>query len=250
MPKVLKGNDQGPDVTLLQNLLVQRGYAVAVDGAFGPPTFRAVRAFQSQNLDAHGQPLVVDGAVGPITWWSLTHPKPAIQTPAAVDFHQAPPEEAGGGAAGRIALAAASGELTAGAGEEGGNNSGPWVRKYLNDAAPEGSSWCTAFVSWCYARNAAGIPFPYTVGARALLREFKARGWAKEPASGYAPRPGDVVVWWRVQLAGWLGHAGLVYELRDGMLYTIEGNRSPRVQGFSYVFSRMDKLLGFGHVPA
>jgi hypothetical protein len=31
------------------------------------------------------------------------------------------------------------------------------------------------------------------------------------------------------------------------MLYTIEGNRSPRVQGFSYVFSRMEKLLGYGH---
>ena len=24
---------------------------------------------------------------------------------------------------------------------------------------------------------------------------------------------------------------------------------SPKVQGFSYVFSRMDKLLGFGQVP-
>jgi hypothetical protein len=33
------------------------------------------------------------------------------------------------------------------------------------------------------------------------------------------------------------------------MLYTIEGNKSPRVQGFSYVSSRMDKLLGFGEVP-
>jgi hypothetical protein len=40
-----------------------------------------------------------------------------------------------------------------------------------------------------------------------------------------------------------------VHQVADGMLYTIEGNRSPRVQGFSYVFSRMDKLLGFGHVP-
>jgi hypothetical protein len=33
------------------------------------------------------------------------------------------------------------------------------------------------------------------------------------------------------------------------MLYTIEGNRSPKVQGFSYVLSRMDKLAGLGHVP-
>ena len=38
-------------------------------------------------------------------------------------------------------------------------------------------------------------------------------------------------------------------QVTDSMLYTIEGNRSPRVQGFSYVLSRMDQLLGFGHVP-
>ena len=45
------------------------------------------------------------------------------------------------------------------------------------------------------------------------------------------------------------GHVGLVHQLRDGFLYTIEGNKSPKVHGFSYVFSRMDKLLGFGQVP-
>ena len=47
MPDVLRKGDQGLDVTALQNLLVQRGYPVAVDGVFGPPTYRAVRAFQS-----------------------------------------------------------------------------------------------------------------------------------------------------------------------------------------------------------
>jgi peptidoglycan hydrolase-like protein with peptidoglycan-binding domain len=33
-----------------------------------------------------------------------------------------------------------------------------------------------------------------------------------------------------------------------GYSISIGGNKSPNVQGFSYVFSRMDKLLGFGHV--
>ncbi len=37
--------------------------------------------------------------------------------------------------------------------------------------------------------------------------------------------------------------------LKDGMLCTIEGNKNPNVQGFSYVFSRMEKLVGYGHVP-
>lgn len=249
---VLHKGDRGALVSQLQQSLAQRGYPVQADGVFGTQTWQAVRAFQSQNLDQHGQPLVVDGTVGPLTWWSLQNPKPSIATPSAVDYATLP---AGGGSAlGRAALAAAIGELKAGACEQGGNDCGPFVRKYLAPAGvAEGNSWCAAFVSWCYLQasggSAAAMPFAYTPGARALLAEFKAKGWSNPPGSDYAPQPGDVVVWWRVSLAGWLGHAGLVHSVQDGMLYTIEGNRSPRVQGFSYVLSRMTKLLGFGHVP-
>jgi hypothetical protein len=82
-----------------------------------------------------------------------------------------------------------------------------------------------------------------------MLKKFRDRGWAHQPQSGYEPKPGDIVVWWREKLAGWRGHVGLVHQVRDGMVYTIEGNKSPRVQGFSYVLSRIEKLLGFGHVP-
>jgi len=46
-------------------LLNQFGYPVDVDSEFGPQTYRAVRAFQSEHLDQHGQPLVIDGMVGP-----------------------------------------------------------------------------------------------------------------------------------------------------------------------------------------
>jgi hypothetical protein len=250
----LKKRDRGPEVNELQKLLVQRGYSIGIDGGFGTETYRAVRAFQSQNLDQHGQPLVVDGAVGPLTWWSLTNPKPFIVTPTAADYMTLPPPEAGGSILGRAALAAAIGELKAGAGELGGNNRGPWVSKYLAPAGlDEGNPWCASFVSWCYLRAVGGdkhlMPFAYSPGARNLLQEFKAKGWDYAPKSGYQPQPGDIVVWWREKLSGWLGHVGFVHQLKQGMLYTIEGNKSPNVQGFSYVFSRMDKLLGFGHVP-
>ena len=93
------------------------------------------------------------------------------------------------------------------------------------------------------------MPFVYCPGAIALLKDFKDKGMGYAPNSGYDPKPGDIVVWWREKLIGWKGHVGLVHQLKDGMLYTIEGNKSPNVQGFSYVFSRMDKLLVFGHVP-
>ena len=265
--QTLKKGARGNAVRELQKLLKTRGYPVDVDGDFGPNTYKAVRAFQSQNLDQHGQPLVVDGSVGPLTWWSLTNPKPKVQPVSAVDYAKMPPKSAGGSKIGRAALAVAIKELNAGAGEVGGNNKGPWVKKYLKPAGlDEGNSWCASFVSWCYLTASLGnrpmttpstgsgvgmgtMPFAYCPGARALLKEFRDNGWAKEPQSGYTPLPGDVVVWWRVQLAGWQGHTGLVHQVKDGMLYTIEGNRSSKVQGFSYVLSRMEKLLGYGHVP-
>lgn len=251
---MLKKGDEGKIVTDLQQLLVQRGYPADISGVFDTTTYQAVRAFQSQNMDQHGQPLVVDGKVGPLSWWSLNHPKPDILTPSAIDYLQMPSADKGGSTIGRAALAAAIGEFKGGAGEVGGNNAGPWVKKYHAPAGlVEGNSWCASFVSWCYLQgsggNRAAMPFPYNPGARSLLQEFKGRGWAQAPKSSYQPLPGDIAVWWRVQLAGWQGHVGLVHQVQDGMLYTIEGNRSPRVQGFSYVQSRMDKLLGYGHVP-
>jgi hypothetical protein len=251
---ILKKGAQGHEVEELQRLLTERGYTVEINGSFGTETYKAVRAFQSQNLDQHGQPLVVDGKVGPLTWWSLTNPKPEIATPTAIDYGEMPPLELGGSALGRASLSAAIGELNAEAREIGGNNKGPWVRKYLEPAGlEEGNAWCASFVSWCYLEASGGdksqMPFPYSPGARDLLSKFKSKGWAIGPGIVYEPKPGDLVFWWRESLEGWKGHVGLVHQLKDGMLYTIEGNKSPIVQGFSYVLSRMEKLLGFGHVP-
>ena len=249
MAKLLKKGDRSAEVKEVQTRLMEKGYLTneEISGVFDNETWRAVRLFQAQNLDRHGQPLTVDGKVGELTWWSLHNPKPIIQTPSAVDFLQMPPASLGG--SGRAALAVAIGELKAGAGEVGGNNRGPFMKKYLHGLASEGNPWCAGFVSFCFSQNAAGMPFAYTVGARDVLRQLKGKGWAQPPSSDYAPVPGDVVVWWRESLPSGKGHVGLVHQLSNGFLYTIEGNKSPNVQGFSYVFSRMDKLLGFGQVP-
>jgi hypothetical protein len=254
MAKVLKKGSRDPEVKELQRLLVERGYPLEIDGIFGSETSKAVRAFQSQNLDQHGQPLVIDGEAGPLTWWSLTHPKPTIVTPSAINYEEMPSESIGGSNIGRAALATAINEIKAGAKEVGGDNAGLWVKKYLEPVElGEGNSWCASFVSWCYLQACGGdkskMPFVYNPSARNLLQQFKKKELAHEPKSGYQPQPGDIVIWWREKLSGWLGHAGLVHQLKDGMLYTIEGNKTASVQGFSYVFSRMEKLLGFGHVP-
>ena len=63
-PLVRTGDGEHP-VRTLQDLLRQHGHTVAVDGAFGPLTDQAVRAFQQ------AKHLSVDGVVGPQTWGAL-----------------------------------------------------------------------------------------------------------------------------------------------------------------------------------
>jgi murein L,D-transpeptidase YcbB/YkuD len=59
-------SSSGIAVRVLQRLLVANGYAVKVDGYFGPLTESAIKAFQEQ------QDLTVDGIVGTQTWDGLT----------------------------------------------------------------------------------------------------------------------------------------------------------------------------------
>lgn len=65
VPTVKRG-DRGPAVEAMQALLAAAGYSPGpVDGAFGPATDAALRAFQK----ARG--LTVDGVCGPQTWHAL-----------------------------------------------------------------------------------------------------------------------------------------------------------------------------------
>lgn len=39
------------------------------------------------------------------------------------------------------------------------------------------------------------------------------------------------MIWWREKLQCWKEHIGLVFQVKHGMLYTIERNNSPNVLG-------------------
>ncbi len=62
---IIREGARGQQVVILQYLLRQHGYGVAVDGAFGPHTADAVRAFQDARR------LRRDGEVGLQTWEAL-----------------------------------------------------------------------------------------------------------------------------------------------------------------------------------
>lgn len=72
--ETIKNGSRGEAVKTLQTALNNKGYALNVDGIFGPKTELAVRAFQAKNG------LAVDGIVGPKTWTKLGY---ATATPAA-----------------------------------------------------------------------------------------------------------------------------------------------------------------------
>jgi len=247
---VLSVGSSGAEVRELTQLLADRGHLELATSEFTQEVKAAVLEFQARHVDARGQPLVVDGKVGPLTWWALRHPDNSdllVKDPPAASLVMPP----GGTAAGRAALQAAIEEMRAGACESGANNSGPWVEKYLNGLAPTPANWCAGFVSWCYSHAPGGCPFRYSLGARDVREQFRRRGWTYD-VEHRTPQPGDIVVWWRGQPEGWQGHIGLVHHAADGILYTIEGNKGgfpAPVATFDYVIGRIDKLLGFGFVP-
>lgn len=249
----LKKGAQGASVKELQETLRELDYNITVDGDFGNETYKAVMAFQAGHLDKHGVPLKIDGAVGDITWWALKNPRVTVSS-GVIDYKTMPPASMGGSALGRGALQVAIKEMIAGAREIGGNNMGPFVKKYLAPAGlPEGNSWCAAFMSWCFLQAANGsksaMGFNYTASARNVFDQLKKKGQTFSGITdNLTPEPGDLVVWWRVSLPSYHGHIGIVHHISDGFLYTIEGNKAANVAGFSYVQTRMDKLLGFARV--
>lgn len=62
---LLREGANGPNVKIVQQDLKNRGWAIVVDGDFGPITFADVKQFQRK----HG--LAPDGVVGPLTWAAL-----------------------------------------------------------------------------------------------------------------------------------------------------------------------------------
>lgn len=247
MDPVLKLKSTGPAVKELAALLASFGYlplANANKTWFDHEVRAAVLGFQARHLDPRGLPLKVDGIVGDLTWWALRHPiLPAYTSSKLIGL----PAGADTSLLATQALRYAINELMAGAREVGSNNDGPYVTKYLNGLNIPPANWCAALISWCFYQ-AGPMPFKYTLGARDLRNQFAARGWIVKPPL----HPGDLVFWWRGQPEGWMGHVGLVYEVKDGILYTIEGNKGAfpaSVDRFDYVFSTMTKVLGFGRVP-
>ncbi|MEG4800136.1 CHAP domain-containing protein [Microcoleus sp. ARI1-B5] len=191
-------------------------------GFFAQKTEAAVKLFQARFTDSKGQPLVIDGEVGPLTWealfgdGSVPLPPPASSTLLT-----------------KVMEIAAS---QVGVREKPlGSNDGPEVRDYLRSVGlgpgPD-SAWCVAFQFWCFQKAAAALgrnnPMVKTASVldhwtRAGQRNIPRITTQQAQNNPSLVKPGMIFTIDTGEPGGF-GHAGFVEKVVGGRLVTIEGN--------------------------
>ena len=205
----------------VQRRLTERGCGPLTESArLDATTIASVKLFQARYPDVTGQPLVVDGVVGPITWAALFGDvEPARVMTAAASL-----------ATDALDFALAEiGTLE----QPPGSNRGPRVDEYIRAVGlhPSGGfAWCAAFVYWCFAQAArrAGKRNP-AVKTAGVLAHWRDAGRKEIPRITCAQavsdpsliQPGLVFI---MDFGGGVGHTGLVVESAGGRLITVEGN--------------------------
>lgn len=97
-----------------------------------------------------------------------------------------------------------------------GSNWGPEIKKYLKTVGITfPASWCMAFVNWCV--NETGNPNKLFNSASVLTT------WQKTNKSLRVtkPQPGDIFI---MNFKNGAGHTGFVTDVKEGRIYTVEGN--------------------------
>lgn len=223
--RIVKVGDSDSDtVKKIQQRLNSVGCGpIADDGVFDKErTEKAVKLFQARFPDVTGRPLEIDGKVGSLTWAAMfgasTVPSnsaaPSALATAAIDF-----------AITQIGVME----------KPIGSNRGPEVDGYLRAVGlnPAGGSfaWCVAFTHFCYKKAAEnlGLQNPHIKTAGVLDHWNNARTTpkvvrvttAKAVADPGLVNPGSLFI---IDFGEGLGHSGMVIEIANGRLLTIEGN--------------------------
>ena len=105
-------------------------------------------------------------------------------------------------------------------------------------------AWCACFVSWVADQLGyieANV-IPKFAGCQNGIDWFQAMGQWQE--KGYIPQPGDIIFFdWEVD--GSVSHVGIVKEVKDGKIHTIEGNSGDDVKEQEYDINS-SVIYGFG----
>ncbi len=107
-------------------------------------------------------------------------------------------------------------------------------------------AWCAAFVTWCLdmagAINAAGGAF---TSCTLWVERLQALGLYSTRASGYTPKQGDLIFFRSAGVSRASDHVGIVRYVKDGYVYTVEGNSSNKVTLRSYKLTDT-YIVGYG----
>ena len=110
--------------------------------------------------------------------------------------------------------------------------------------------WCASFVSFCLYY--AGVAMPLSSGCSAMIRKLVDVGYYR-PAGEYDPRPGDLIFFYsgleRDAEKLNSGHMGIIVEIRNGVITTIEGGRQI-VMYFQHDMAKEgNRILGYAEIP-
>jgi len=205
-------------VKAIQHQLNKKGCGpVYIDGDFDHNTHYAVMLFQTRFTDCFGNPLKIDGIVGPVTWSALFGARKInaiTRTPNAL-----------------LAAVLDVARSQVGINEfPSGGNDGPRVTKYHDTAGIQhGQCWAMAFVYWCFNQACIHLevanPLYKTGDVFETMVKSKCKILTPEDAKIDAGRvlPGHIFI---ISTGGGHSHTGLIEKVENEMLTTIEGNIS------------------------
>lgn len=132
------------------------------------------------------------------------------------------------------------------AAQEVGYHEGPGNHtKYGVFTGTDGLSWCHAFVSWC--GNECGLIESSIIPKTASCeqgRQWFIKKQQYQKAGRYTPQTGDILYFDKAGV-GESHHVGIVEYVENGIVHTIEGNKSDQVMRGHYPLSYQG-IMGYG----
>lgn len=126
--------------------------------------------------------------------------------------------------------------------------------KYARDLAAagyyngnkNGYAWCDVFVDWCFFKAYGAVEgqrIQCQTGPLGAGCIYSAQYFQQKGRFDRTPKVGDQVFF---QTGGQIGHTGIVVEVTDSTIVTVEGNSSDQVKKNTYVRSN-SYIAGYGH---
>lgn len=116
--------------------------------------------------------------------------------------------------------------------------------------------WCSSFIVWCARQANISSSIIKTTGcadAADLGVTYKGRSADRKTGINYTPQSGDIIIFdwadkgycYKSPASEYGDHVGLVEYVKDGKVYTIEGNNNGKVRKCSYLLNDKE-IKGYG----